>query len=387
VRQLLQSSRFASEITEISPYIFSRLLYARQPERSQIETVFAQGSLPNQEQNIKGTNVSWANTMEDNRWLHPSGPEFYHDIDRFHLPSVKQADLNRWAEWHYFNFETPQFHGYLSIMVAGDILRDRAQWIVSLQMVDSKYNRYSATYPASRSQLPLNRVSYEAGGAKVSFVEDHYEIELDFHDRVSVQGVLQYFPHPGLYFPPTDLARSEDFESGYVIPAIRGKYQGTLRVGDRSYRFDKVEGYHDHNWGIWQNIIWNWGHLYSEKYALFFGEIFLENKSKGLFVGLLDDTGFLTLLRPEKIEFSGYKQGPAGAMVPMQWQIHGAKQFASLSLKGQATSFVSTRVEGADPIYFIQYKANYEVTAILDGREITFAATGNAETFVTPVLK
>ena len=384
VRQLLQSSRFVSEIAQVSPYIFSRLLYARKSATPQTATIFAQGSFPDEENRVKGTTAPWRNTAEDTQWLHPGGPEFYHDIDRFHLPSVAGADLQHWAEWHYFNFESADFHGYLSLMVSGDITRDQAQWIVSLQIIDSEYNRYSATYPAAREQLPLQRISYRAGGTSVRFNQDHYEIDVDFYDRVPIKGVLKYFPQPGLYFPPTDLARSNHFESGYVIPAIRGAYDGAITIGNKSYRFDGVPGYHDHNWGIWQEIIWNWGHLYSNQYALFFGEIFLEGKSKGLFVGLLDNKGFLTLLRPDKIKFTDYKEGPAGTLVPMQWEIEAKKQFASLLLRGKAQSFVSTKVEGAEPLYFIQYKANYRVEATLDNKKLLFDATGNAETFVAP---
>jgi len=51
IRQLLGSSRFEKEITAVSPYLFSKLLYAKKGE--QVETIFAEGSLPDQEAQLK----------------------------------------------------------------------------------------------------------------------------------------------------------------------------------------------------------------------------------------------------------------------------------------------------------------------------------------------
>jgi len=285
--------------------------------------------------------------------------------------------MDRWAEWHYFNFEAENFYGYLSLMVAGDILKDRANWIVSLQLFDDGYRRFAANYPAHRSELPLERVDYRIGSNQVRFNNDHYEIDLDFHDKVPIQGTLLYYPAAGLYFPPTYLARSEQFESGYVIPAIRGTYKGALRVGSDTYDFENVSGYHDHNWGIWQRIEWNWGHLFSDHYAIFFGEIYLGGKSKGLFAGVFDRSGFLTVLRPNHIEFSDFKE-----KVPQQLRFRNQKQFSSIDLTGKARSFISTKLEGSPPLHFIQYKMDYSVALQLDGRNISFPARGNAETYV-----
>lgn len=381
-RQLLGSSRFQNEISEISPYIFSKLLYARNP-KGEIEPIFGSGSIPDQEQKVKEIRLPWHNSKEDDEWLHPPPAQFYHDIDHFHLPSVQSPDLNRWAEWHYFTFDSSGFHGYLSVMVAGDLSKGKANWILSLQVVQNgTYKRYSEIIPATVDQLPLKQIDYSVGNSKIRFNKDHYDISLNFKDKVPITANLKYYPARNLYFPPTYLARSSNFESGYVIPAVRGKYEGTLNIGTTHYNFNELNGYHDHNWGIWQKLEWNWGHAYSDEYAIFFGEIYLNGKSKGLFVGVFDKQGFVSIFRPDKIHFSEYRSQPEGIEVPMQIQMKQQKPFASLEIIGKANSLIANPVEDTDGLYFIQYKMDYTLTLDIDGKKTNFPASGNAETYV-----
>ncbi len=386
VRQVLKSSRFSADIETISPYVVPKLVYlqpsGRQDKNNAVAPVFVEGSIPDSENRLKKLDFPWANNASDDSWLNPPAGEFYHEIDHFHLPTVKYPDMDRWAEWHYFNFSSGGFYGYLSIMATGDILNNKGQWIVSLQIHDDVYKRYSTVVPVpDRSALPLQRVDYNAGQTHVEFVDDHYEIDLDFHDRFPIRGKLRYDPARGLYFPPTVLAKNDEFESGYVIPAIRGRYQGSIDVGAKTYDFNNVNGYHDHNWGIWQQIEWNWGHAFSDEFAIFFGEIFLNKKSKGVFAGVYDQNGFLTLLRPDRIEFSDSRQQPDGLIVPLKLRMNGEKRFASLDLSGQAARFVTTPLEGQN-LYFVQFNMTYDVNLVLDGTAHRFSASGNAETFV-----
>lgn len=383
VRQILNSSRFSNDIKQVSPYLFAKILYGcRQLSCADPIPILATGSLPDQESAIKGIRLPWDNSREDNSWIDPSPDVFYNGVDHFHLPALPGEDLNRWAEWHYFNFEGSDFYGYLSLMAAGNFSANQGKWIISLQMNDGTYRRFSQTFAAKTDQLPLQTVRYSMGPTKVQFAKDHYEIDLNFSDKEEVRGHLVFYPSPGLYFPPTFLARSEQYESGYVIPAIRGRYEGNLQIGSRTYAFGGIAGYHDHNWGIWQKTHWNWGHAFSKEedgsYTLFFGEIYVNDKSKGLFIGVFDRSGFLTVFRPEGIQFSNFQKRDH-LEVPTELSISQKKNFAAIEMKGQAQTFVVTPV---DDQYFIQYKMNYDVTLEIDGKKVHFPAFGNAETFV-----
>jgi hypothetical protein len=376
VRQILGSTRFQNEIDTVCPYLVSKLIYAK-TEKTLPVIAFADGSLPEQEMSIKKTGLPWKNNKADQEWLHPDQENFYHEIDRFHLPQASGADLERWAEWHYFNFEANGFHGYLTIMVVGNVLSNSAAWNVTLQIGDARFVQRS---PAQSTQLPLQKIDYNAGSNRIKFERDHYEIDLNFQDRGPIHGTLLFYPDSGLYLPPTTLAKSNDFESGYVIPGLRGTYAGAIVVGEQTYSFTNASGYHDHNWGIWQRTEWNWGHAYGKEYSIFFGEIFLKGKSKGLFLGVYDRRGFLAMFRPDQIQFSNYT--PGVLPVPQTIEIEQNKQFSSIHIAGKATDFVTTPVDGTQSIYFIQYKMNYDVRLEIDGKESRFAATGNAETYI-----
>lgn len=128
-------------------------------------------------------------------------------------------------------------------------------------------------------------------------------------------------------------------------------------------------------------IEWNWGHAYSKEFAIFFGEIYLENKSKGLFIGVYDSKGFVTLLRPDRIHFSDYQKTADGLLVPMSFTMEAQKRFSSMTLSGKADRFVTTPLEDR-PLHFVQYKMTYDVKLQIDGKESHFTASGNAETFV-----
>lgn len=389
VRQILRSSRFRDDIETASPYLISELLYMRKLEdRSLNEKVFADGSIPDREMMVKSLNYPWGNNDEDEFWLHPSGGDFYNEMDHFHLPSPALKNPELWAEWHYFNFSSQEFFGYLSIMVAGDILAGDAKWIVTLQISDDTYKRYTSETPATKSQLPLQNLDYAAGNTRVRFENDHYEIQLNLDDGVPVRGTLLYYPDPGLYFPPTILAQSEDFVSGYVIPSIRGQYRGSLIIGGIEYSFEGVPGYHDHNWGIWREVEWNWGHVFTDPggenpdggYAVFFGEVFKNKKSKGLFTGVFDSNGFLTMLRPPHLQLLDFHEDEHGIRMPGSLRLAQSRRFTSIELEGLARSQVATPMQNTSR-YFIQSNMDYELRLTVDGSTIQTRGRGNAETF------
>lgn len=383
VHQMLSSSRFQNEVEMISPYLYSEVLYARKSSSSQIETVFAEGSIPEFEQTIKRWKLPWKNNQTDQDWIRP--PDL-NNIDRFHLPSSENLPMDQWAEWHYFNFDADNFYGYFSIMAAGDVAHDRGTWIVSLQMFDGSYNHYSQTYPATRNDLPLKRVDYVVGSNQIKLTNNVYEIDLNFD---KVRGKLRYTPAANLYCPPVMLAQSEGFESGYVIPSVKGVFEGVLSINGRTYDFTKAAGYHDHNWGIWQQpqssgdpVRWNWGHAFSDSHALFYGEIFLKNRSRGLFVVVFDRKGYLTIFRPGSIQYSDLIQQPQGISVPKRLHISQRKPFTAIEMDGTSKSFVASPMQSKNPLYFIQYKMDYNIKLEIDGKSVSFPAHGNSETFV-----
>ena len=47
--------------------------------------------------------------------------------------------------------------------------------------------------------------------------------------------------------------------SWYVVPRLAAS--GELGIGDTSVRLDGASAYHDHNWGFWRDVTWQWGQV------------------------------------------------------------------------------------------------------------------------------
>jgi hypothetical protein len=62
---------------------------------------------------------SWNDGEADGRWAAPAPAELLREIDRFHVPPVRDST---WAEWHYFNVVLDSARWiYVTLMVAGEV--------------------------------------------------------------------------------------------------------------------------------------------------------------------------------------------------------------------------------------------------------------------------
>ena len=52
--------------------------------------------------------------------------------------------------------------------------------------------------------------------------------------------------------------------SGYVVPVMSGALDGAIRVGPTTVSLAGGTGYHDHNWGFWEGVSWQWGQVQHE---------------------------------------------------------------------------------------------------------------------------
>src|SRR5690606_23638258 len=97
-------------------------------------------------------------------------------------------------------------------------------------------------------------------GATVRVVDGVYQL------RALVAGAdleLTVRPMPNRFFPPAALGGPETV-SGYAVPALAAVASGTVCLptatgGRRCEEVDGARAYHDHNWGVWQDVAWDWG--------------------------------------------------------------------------------------------------------------------------------
>jgi hypothetical protein len=215
---------------------------------------------------------------------------------------------------------------------------------------------------------------------------------------------LTVTPSPRAYFPPVVLRGADGFESGYVVPATLARATGTIDVGGRVTRFDRALAYHDHNWGTWRNVAWDWGQVQSPdgRFALLYAVVHapeLERAGQGgrHFAVVTSDEGFLGLLRPDGITYEDWHDGPSVAgrrvRVPGSVRFGAATGGDSLAVRLDVED-VTASLPAGDPRadddgarlgggrVFLQMRGRWTVRGRVAGRTLAFEAPGAAETFV-----
>jgi hypothetical protein len=87
-----------------------------------------------------------------------------------------------------------------------------------------------------------------------------------------------------------------------VVPALYATARGTVCLPD----CEEIEGrpaYHDHNWGVWRDVSWEWGTASNERLSLLYGVVRGEDDDGArLFAYLVDDEGARGVYRPGPVE-------------------------------------------------------------------------------------
>ena len=315
-RQVLSSPRFADVIATVAPQIEGKLLYLTTSDGAQ-HPVRASGELPSATRALGALPDvvvgAWNDDDGDRRWSAPSAAELRHDIDHFHMPPLELAHRETWGEWHYFNVLSPDASkwAFISFIVAGDVTDSAwgGQLLVTLHERGRAPRRFSAT--ASKGQ-----VAFSTRDADVRIGDGTVRVQSDgryaVHARVREEetGVplavdLVVSPMTRVDFPGATVV-SGDFASGYVVPALRANATGTICLRSQCDHYTDAQAYHDHNWGGWHGVSWEWGATRAGAYTVLYGRVSPEDSTAGaapLFVYLTDTAGFVALFRPKSIRY------------------------------------------------------------------------------------
>ena len=404
-RQLLAGPRFAGEVAAAAPTWAGRPVFLRANGR--VIQSLASAGVPALERaaGVARLPASWRDTEGEARFALLQGAALYPEMDHWHKPAPEQA--GHWAEWYYFNLLDPASgrFAYLSFFVAGDPWSGRALGSLSVQLGAPGMSpvRYVTAQPIDSTAVPLDGVGARLGAATVTFERGHYLLRARFRDLLSGTPVavdLAIVPEPRAYYPPIALKGANGFESGYVVPAAIARGDGTITVGGRAVRFHDAAAYHDHNWGVWRRVRWDWGQVQSgdHAFALVYGAVHapdLAAEDSGRpFVLVTARDGFLGFLEPKAFRYEGWHAGPAvgshDVQVPSDIAFEAGNEDDSLvvrfhvrdvfaSLPG-GVGEASARLGGGRA--FLQMRGTYEVRGSVAGRPLAFTAPGAAETFV-----
>jgi hypothetical protein len=214
------------------------------------------------------------------------------------------------------------------------------------------------------------------GGAFVRFEGDAYRVR---GDAGGVRVDLRVRPSPRRYFPPTDIGGSA-LVSGYVAPALYATAEGTVCL-PRCEAVRGAQAYHDHNWGVWRDVSWEWGSASDAGLSLLYGVVRGDSTAaEGLFAYLVDGRGVRGVYRPGPIEFAEMRPQRAGAAtvsVPRRFTFADRRRGLEVTVDVAAAHVTDMRRPRRR--WFVQMRG---VATIEEGGRVIGRAPGFFETYV-----
>ena len=180
-----------------------------------------------------------------------------------------------WAEWLYFNGHTADgtLRFYLTFLVGpASAVPGRRIAGVRLQLErDGKTTTYSAGAEIDEARLLETAPDLDIAGNRVRLDGLRYRIELALPGAA---GELALDAEPGRSLPPATIRGARGWLTGYTAPVLSGTVSGSLTVGGDRIAFDNAAGYHDHNWGFWKGVRWQWGQVAHGDLSIIYGRVF-----------------------------------------------------------------------------------------------------------------
>ena len=315
-RQLLAARRLASAVADVAPQIEGKLLYVRTSTGRDVP-VLASGEIPSRTTALGAMPPvaagAWNDDTLDRVWRDPSPVELRHAIDHFHLPPKSVRGDPTWAEWHYFNVLSADRTrwAFISFIVGGAVANGEwgGQVLVTLHSQGGGSRRFVATVPSRVVRFSTTRADLSIGESSVTVMPDgRYRVRaraVEEGGSAPADVDLVVAPAEGAYLPGAALTSGE-VVSGYVVPALRAAASGAICVAGKCERYDAAQSYHDHNWGVWRGVTWEWGAARAGGYTLLYGRVQPSDSaaaSQPLFVYVVDSLGFLALFRPTSIQY------------------------------------------------------------------------------------
>jgi hypothetical protein len=248
---------------------------------------------------------------------------------------------------------------------------------------DGRFSNYSAQGEVDEQVLLARAPDLDIAQNSVRLDGLRYRITLSLRDKTSgtpLRGELTFDAAPGRAFPPLAIRGADGWLSGYVVPALSAEMRGAITVGPETLAVEGT-GYHDHNWGFWKGVSWQWGQVAGQDVSIVYGRVFPPSdladpsRVRGFLVvtGADGPLGFSTDVTIDDANPSRVSVKARGRSLDLL-----------LTLDVQETvrtSLATSAMPTGEPMDFLQLGGTFQVEGRVGDRQLDFAAAGAAETF------
>jgi hypothetical protein len=356
--------------------------------------VSATGGIPSLERAIGDPEIApiaeWVDTPADRAWTSPSPGAILRAMDRFHpIPDTPEF-AKSWAEWLYFNghAEDGSLRFYLTFL-AGPAAHTPGKRIVGVRLQVERngvMKNYAAGGEVDERPLLESAPDLDIAGSGVRLEGGRYALRVAMP---GASGELVLDPVPGRSLPPAAIQGARGWVSGYTAPVLSGTVHGSLDLSGEKVSFDNLAGYHDHNWGFWEGVRWQWGQVAHDDVSILYGRVFPPadvadpDRVPG-FLGVLGREGPLGFSTAVSIEEHGKSAGQPDEIV-IKARGRAIDIVLTLTVDRRLRTAMSMTQPGIGPaLDFLQLGGEYTVTGKVGERELNFRSRGAAETFRPP---
>jgi hypothetical protein len=348
------------------------------------------------------TQAAWVDGAGDASWTKPSQDDILRAMDRFH-PIPQKTDQTSWAEWLYFNGRTRdgRLRFYLTFLTGQARHAATRPALVRLQLDrDGRSTNYSAVATIDAHDLLERAPDLDVAGNRVRLEQSQYRITLALVKEPagaqalasssvkgrSLTGEIVLDAPPGRALPPGTIHGARGWLSGYVVPVLSGAVHGTLMVDGEPLVLDGATGYHDHNWGFWSGVRWQWGQVADGDLSIVWGRIFAPSnvadpeRVPGV-LAVLGRDGPIAFSTNVSIDETG--DGDEPRTIAVRATGHSIDVTATFTAAERVRSRLSMLGigDGPTPMDFLQLGGEYRVDGRAGSRTLAFTARGAAETF------
>jgi hypothetical protein len=375
-------------VEAVSPVIEGKLLYLRHGQRT--VAVRSDGEIPSRARAVgAGLRVrsgSWSDSRADSAYVIPTAQQFYDELDHFHYPATRDST---WGEWHYFNVVTdPDEWWYITYLVGGEVPSGKwgAQVLITRRAASGRYERFTASVPSREVQLDTAAADLKLSRSSVRQRNGSYHLVAVANGTAGpVKIEMTVVPDRHRYFPPVE-TREESLLSGYVVPALSAEASGRICVNGRCRTFVAAPAYHDHNWGVWRGVTWEWGTGAGRHYNLLYGGVYGSTSTSPFFLALVDSLGVKQVLRFKDIQYQGSAPlaGATSATAPARFSLVATNDADSVRLNVGVVDALGTNMAAGDfRRVFLQMRGSFVLTGRVAGQTLSDSGMGFFETYMT----